>query len=239
LRIVTEGADGASDRSEYALTLIGTERVSFVPEGWPFEPLGLTRIRRAEAPRVFEGWQANQSYAVDQADVPSNPKMQAIFEADQAVRQSLPTAEQLDKIGAGDAERQAQAKALIDQGELRSGEDFRQAAFVFQHGERPEDFLYAHVLATIALAKGHTAAAWIAAASLDRYLNSIGQPQIYGTQFTGTTPDDFAEPLNRELISDVLRRQTGVLSLADQLSFMRERQEAAASSAPPVASQAR
>ena len=239
LRIVTEGSGGASDRSEYVLTLVGTERVSLVPEGWPLEPWGLTRIRGAEAPRVFEGWQADQSYAVDQTDVPSNPKMQAIFEADQAVRQSLPTPEQLDKMRAGDADRRAQTKALIDQGELHSGKDFNQAAFVFQHGERPEEFLYAHALATIALAKGDPAAAWIAAATLDRYLQSIGQPQIYGTQFTfptatGANDSTFSEPFNRELISDALRRQAGVLALEDQLSMMRQSQAAAEKPAPPA-----
>jgi hypothetical protein len=48
-------------------------------------------------------------------------------------------------------------------------------------------------------------------------LQSIHQPQIYGTQFL--TPTDMPatqEPYNRALISDALRRQLSVPSLAAQ-----------------------
>ena len=55
---------------------------------------------------------------------------------------------------------------------------------IFQHGTKPEDYLLAHVLATAALRKGGAPLApGLVAATLDRYLQSIGQPQVFGTQF--------------------------------------------------------
>jgi hypothetical protein len=44
----------------------------------------------------------------------------------------------------------------------------------------------------------------------------VGKPQIYGTQFKGNK-DATQEPFNRNLISDSLRREMGVPSLAAQL----------------------
>ena len=53
--------------------------------------------------------------------------------------------------------------------------------------------------------------------TLDRYLNSIHQPQVYGTQFwTKAGEPTTQNPYNREVISDNLRRYLGVPSLAVQ-----------------------
>jgi hypothetical protein len=69
----------------------------------------------------------------------------------------------------------------------------------------------------IAMKKGYTDAIWIAAATLDRYLQSIKQPQIYGTQFlTPKGGSTTQEPYNRTLISDALRHQLQVSGLAAQ-----------------------
>jgi hypothetical protein len=68
-----------------------------------------------------------------------------------------------------------------------------------------------------AIARGRPDATWIAAATLDRYLQNIGQPQVYGTQFS-TPPGrpTTQEPFNRTLIADRLRIILGVPPLADQ-----------------------
>ena len=84
----------------------------------------------------------------------------------------------------GDA-RRAEVRMLLAHGTLISGEDFSDAALIFQHGRTTEDFLFAHVLATEGLIHGGSADKWIAAATLDRYLQSINQPQVFGTQYTG------------------------------------------------------
>ena len=88
-----------------------------------------------------------------------------------------------EQMSANDAERRKRAHQLLNQGALQSGADFHDAAFIFQHGDTPDDYLLAHLLAMSAVAKGDGRGRWIAAATLDRYLQSIGQPQVFGTQF--------------------------------------------------------
>jgi hypothetical protein len=84
----------------------------------------------------------------------------------------------------GDA-RRAEVRKLLEEGKLTSGEDFSDAALIFQHGQTPEEFLFAHVLAVEALIRGGSADKWLAAATLDRYLQAVNRPQIFGTQYPG------------------------------------------------------
>jgi len=52
---------------------------------------------------------------------------------------------------------------------------------------------------------------------LDRYLHSIGKPQVYGTQFKADSNDVATQqPFDPEAIVDALRRQLGVPSLEVQ-----------------------
>jgi hypothetical protein len=88
------------------------------------------------------------------------------------------------EINRRDEERRKLTRSLMEQGKLQTGEDFYDAAFIFQHGQSPDDYLLAHVLATEAIARGQRSAIWISAATLDRYLQSLGQKQIFGTQYT-------------------------------------------------------
>lgn len=88
-----------------------------------------------------------------------------------------------EQMAENDAARRKRAHQLMEQGMLKTGEDFHDAAFIFQHGYTPEDYLLGHVLATAAVAKGDIRSRWIAAATLDRYLMSVGQDQVFGTQF--------------------------------------------------------
>jgi hypothetical protein len=149
----------------------------------------------------------------------SNPEMRAIFDDDQQVRQGQTrlSEAQWAAISQGDTARRQRTKALLKADQLHTGEDFREAAFVFQHGDAPGDYLMAHTLAMVAVARGDSSALWIGTAALDRYLHSVHQPQIYGTQFTreGDSPMT-QEPYNRDLISDPLRQALGVPSMAAQ-----------------------
>jgi hypothetical protein len=72
----------------------------------------------------------------------------------------------------GDAKRRERVRQLIREGKVQSGEDYYYAAFIFQHGQRPSDYLYAHVLAVTAVNKGLHNAIWLSASTLDRYLHS-------------------------------------------------------------------
>jgi hypothetical protein len=56
---------------------------------------------------------------------------------------------------------------------------------VFQHGSEVSDYRLAHALALKAaeLDPANKEARWLAAASRDRELMTLGKPQLYGTQF--------------------------------------------------------
>jgi hypothetical protein len=149
------------------------------------------------------------------ADGPVNAEMTRLFDADQAARKDGFDGD-WDRIEAEDAQRRARTGVLIAAGALRSGTDFYHAAYIYQHGGEPDDYLKAHVLATSAVAKGRVDAAWIAAATLDRYLKAIGRSQIYGTQYRVRDGVATQEPYDRALVPDALRAVAGVPLLAEQ-----------------------
>ncbi|HEU0134972.1 MAG TPA: hypothetical protein VFR28_09125 [Allosphingosinicella sp.] len=159
---------------------------------------------------------APASAQVAAAPAGSNPEMQKMFEADQGARLGA-AAIDWTVLEKEDAARKARTRVLLDSGALKTADDYYRAAFIFQHGSAPEDFLMAHALAVAATAKGHPKGAWIAAASLDRYLQNIGRKQIYGTQYqtseAGVTSQD---PYDRALVPDSLRQALGVPGQADQ-----------------------
>ena len=149
------------------------------------------------------------------ASEPSS-EIDRICQEDQQLRQ--PTDANAPKpLYKSDEEREIATRKLLENGDLKSGRDFKEAAVIFQHSHDSDDYLIAHTLAMIAIAKGDKDAIWIASASLDRYLMAINQPQIYGTQFM-TPPGKHAtqEPYNRTLISDQLRKELQVPSQAEQ-----------------------
>lgn len=174
-----------------------------------------------------------------EASVPTdNAEMAAIFVADQAVRQNIDPARFRDRafveqMNADDAARRERTRALLDAGALQTGEDFRAAAFVFQHGSTPEDYLLAHSLAVTGVAKGSKQAAWIAAASLDRFLQSVDRKQIYGTQtrmMNGGEPT--LEPYDRDLLPAAVRAAAGVPSLVEQDARLEQFRVARQAAAP-------
>jgi hypothetical protein len=122
--------------------------------------------------------------------------MRKIYEEDQKNRSDVD----------GDTRRRAQVRQLIDEGQLQSAEDYYYATLIFQCGQKPSDYLYAHVLAVTAVSKGLQNGQWLSAATLDRYLQSMNQPQIFGTQFgdSDAKPMD-QEPYDRAMVSDALR----------------------------------
>lgn len=138
-----------------------------------------------------------------------NAEMQTIVDADQADRE--PDLNTLDwaALAERDAARRERVRALLDAGALRTGRDFAKAALVFQHGSTSNDILLAHVLAMTAVAEGHAESRRLAALTLDRYLQQIGESQVFGTQFLTTDGNDptkwSMEPYDDALIPDALR----------------------------------
>jgi hypothetical protein len=146
---------------------------------------------------------------------PTSSEMTAIFDADQAAREA--TKIDWPVVREADKRRRENTQRLLAAGQLKSADDFYHAAYVFQHGDLPEHFLKAHALAVVAAARGKSEATWIAAATLDRFLQRIGQPQIYGTQFLRHASSAWTqEPYRRDLLPDALRQATGVPPISEQ-----------------------
>lgn len=122
---------------------------------------------------------------------------------------------------AGDAKRREHVRRLIGEGKVETGEDYYYAAFIFQHGQTAPDYLYGHVLAMTSLSKGFKSAKWLCAATLDRYLRSMKQPQIFGTQFGSLYEgDDGLEPYDKKMVSDAQRALWCVAPYSTQVKIL-------------------
>lgn len=135
-----------------------------------------------------------------------------MYEADQKDREG-PIAQSIDwtAVSARDAERRNRVRELIKSGRVRTGKDYERAAMVFQHGSTSDDILMAHVLAVTALGRGNTDARWLAAATLDRFLHQVKQPQVFGTQFGRKDGHPWTmEPYNQTLIDARVREDNCV-----------------------------
>ena len=129
-------------------------------------------------------------------------------------------------IWKNDADRRKKVSQLLATGKIQSARDYFFAALIFQHGDKSQDYLISHMLAETAAAKGQGASSkWLAAASIDRYLWSLQQPQVFGTQFKtlpGAPPT--MEPFDRSALSDAMREVWCVISIAEQNQVLEDAQ---------------
>ncbi len=173
----------------------------------------------------------SMTFYAQQTQVPpaDNAQMLAIVVADQKDRGNnyfyepgTPEPHPLTgiEIRNNDDAREDTVRALLKAGSLHTASDYYRAALVFQHAYKPDDILLAHVLATVALAKGSADALWLSAATLDRYLVDAGKQQVFGTQFSPAPqqPKGSAWQQNpvSPLLSDALRSEMCVVPLAQQ-----------------------
>jgi hypothetical protein len=120
-----------------------------------------------------------------------------------------------DAVSKRDSERRDAVRKLLADGKLVTGKDYRFAALILQHSPDTAGYLLAHVLATTAVGKGDDAR-WLAAATMDRYLQSLNQPQVFGTQFRQSDGTWTMEPFDRQAMSDAIRATWCVVPLAEQ-----------------------
>jgi hypothetical protein len=223
LTIKVQNSGHASDIDELQLKLTDPTHLAMTIKGAPFPPRIFTKTAKEVVPAT--DWDENKTYS-DEDVMASNPKMQRIYDADQNDRESPNI--NWGVVSKADEQRREQTRKLLADGVLHTGKDFEHAAFVFQHGSTPNDYLLAHTLAMVAVKKGEGSAIWIAAATLDRYLQSIKQPQIFGTQFlTPANGPVTQEPYDRTLVSDALRQQLSVPSQAMQEQQLKKYQSEA------------
>lgn len=149
----------------------------------------------------------------------SNENLIVMAREDQRMRVGGPlTQAERAAITRTDADRREAVKKMIANDQLKTGLDYFNAAIIMQHGTTSDDYLLAHTLAVIGISKGNKTCLWLSAATLDRYLLSIKQPQIYGTQYNHFDPTKpwTQAPYTDHLITDGLRKELGVPSIDEQ-----------------------
>lgn len=116
-----------------------------------------------------------------------NQELKALYDEDINERNNIDwdnaSSSQIADLRKRDKDRKEKVLALINEGKIKSAQDYHHAALIFQHGESTDDYKKAHEFAKKALELGDESAKWLYVATLDRYLISIGKPQKYGTQF--------------------------------------------------------
>jgi TPR repeat protein len=117
----------------------------------------------------------------------------------------------LPRIQERDKKRLERAYELISSGEIDDSEiwNCHYLALLLQHGDSSDDYKRAHEYAKKAVAMGSNVTKWLYAATLDRYLLSIGKEQKFGTQF-GLTGDEPKLMPYDESTTDKERKEFGV-----------------------------
>jgi len=107
---------------------------------------------------------------------------------------------------------------IIDLELLQTSKDHFHAAMIMQHGDESNDYKLAMQLATRAYRLDSTdnISLWLASAAEDRYLQSIGKPQIWGTQLQTDSNGIWTyEPFDKNKISDAERIARGIGSISE------------------------
>lgn len=139
------------------------------------------------------------------ADTEVNQELFQLYKADQNDRSNG------DFTWYRDEQRLEKVSELVSSGQLKVADDFYHAAIIFQHGRISENYKKAHELAlrAVELNPSFKKAKWLACAAEDRYLHSLGKPQIWGTQFNGVGCITM-EPFDRTVKNDLERIANGV-----------------------------
>lgn len=111
-----------------------------------------------------------------------------LYAADLREHAAVPAVGTPEYAALRERDRDRRNRALAALAELRregilSSDDLYHAAWLYNHGETPEDARLAHELASVASRRGHPKARWLAAAAYDRWCMYEGRPQKFGTQF--------------------------------------------------------
>lgn len=145
----------------------------------------------------------------------TNRELAAFVQADQLEAQAIAKAggreEDWRAWVTASAPRREMVRQLIRTGGLLTAKDYANGALLLQHGDKAEDYLLAHVLATIAGFKGDRTGRFLSAVALDRYLINVGQPQAFGIQptrdFTKMATECHSVTPNLAIVTDQIRKE--------------------------------
>ncbi len=142
-----------------------------------------------------------------------NAEVKRLHDEDQADRKAFKI--DWSVVDQRDRARGAHVKELYETNQLKTGNDYYSAALILQHATTAEDHLLAHELCVVAVSRGIQKAKWLAAASEDRFLMTIGRPQRFGTQFQSVAGGPVQLYEIEAGVTDELRRLMDVRALQE------------------------
>ena len=118
--------------------------------------------------------------AIPSSTLSINEQLDYMYETDQGDRLAL----RFLNLDQRDQERIQRVMKILKQGKTLSPENLFQAAAILEHGNKSEHYELAYSLAKQANETGYENELWKAA--YDRWMLSLGNPQVYGTQSAAT-----------------------------------------------------
>lgn len=143
-----------------------------------------------------------------------NTELRMLCEADQVDRQNMTDAD-WHEVSKRDVAREARVREMLAEGTVNTGADYYHAALICQHSMDVEGIQLAHELSMISAALGDKRGRWLMAASYDRLLNRLDQPQRFGTQYRqkGNEPMSLGEISPG--VTDAMRKAINVPTLEE------------------------
>lgn len=146
--------------------------------------------------------------------------LKKMYDQDQSERekaQNNPLKGDWSEISKHDAQHRERVLALLKADKIVSADDYYYAAMIMQHGDKPDDYVLAHLFACAAAQRGNKDAIWLSAASFDRLMVSMDKPQYFSTQFHARKGESYVvqKPKNTTLLTDVVRKAFNVPTLAE------------------------
>lgn len=164
-----------------------------------------------------------------------NAELAELCQQDQAARQSDDFLKDAERIAAFDRMRRLRVMRLLDDGAAKTARDHFNAALVLQHGDDPLDYKLSNELCkkAVELDGSMKEAKWLAAASWDRYLMSLGKPQWYGTQFKIVDGKYYLAEADLARVSDEERRAVGTRTIEQIKEFLKKQNKTEQASLEP------
>lgn len=148
--------------------------------------------------------------------IKDNLKLIELIESDQNERENFELDPKL--VFKNDSLRREKVIYFEKNEKLKTAKDFYNASLIFQHGKDSTDYLKALNFMKKSIELDSTINKRLFAAITDRYLLSVGKPQIYGTQFQKLGIDEpwVLGNIDTTKISDKERIKLGIGTLAEQ-----------------------
>lgn len=146
----------------------------------------------------------------------NNKELVTMYEKDQASRMNGPI--DWAVLSREDSIRRASVDRMIEEGKVKTAQDFYHAAMIYQHGNDTIASGKAVQYMKKAVEMDPSTNKWLLAAAIDRDLMRKGEPQIYGTQFlkNGMNEPYIQYDIDSTQVSDAQRQEYGVPTLAQQ-----------------------